>query len=93
MTLTNQAISVAQGLPSFDWHVFPVNSDTKATLIAGWQSRATCEWSGIIEMFKDNPSVAIASVTGQKSGLVVIDISVVVRVAPRFKKTHIKFIK
>ena len=93
MTLTNQAISAVQGLPSSDWHVFPVNPDTKAPLITGWRSRATCDRSGIKELFKDYPSVAIALVTGQKSGLVMIDISVVVGLVPRFKKTYIKLIK
>ena len=43
MTLTNKAISAAQGLASFGWPVFPVNPDTKAPLITGWQSRATCD--------------------------------------------------
>ena len=74
MTLTNEAISAAQGLASFDWPVFPVNPNTKAPLITGWQSRATCDRSGIIDLFKDYPSAAIGLVTGQKSGLVVIDI-------------------
>ena len=53
MTLTNEAISAAQGLASFDWPVFPVNPDTKAPLITGWQCRATCDRSGIIDLFKD----------------------------------------
>lgn len=74
MTLTNKAISAAQGLASFDWPVFPVNPDTKAPLITGWQSRATCDRSGIVDLFKDYPSAAIGLVTGQKSGLIVIDI-------------------
>tara|TARA_B100000989_G_scaffold199386_1_gene150694 strand:- start:44 stop:646 length:603 start_codon:yes stop_codon:yes gene_type:complete len=74
MTLTNEAISAAQGLAIFDWPVFPVNPDTKAPLITGWQSRATCDRSGLIDLFKDYPSAAIGLVTGQKSGLVVIDI-------------------
>ncbi len=74
MTLTNKAISAAQGLASFGWPVFPVNPDTKAPLITGWQSRATCDWSSIIDLFKDCPSAAIGLVTGQKSGLVVVDL-------------------
>ena len=74
MTLTNETIKAAQVLASFDWPVFPVNPDTKAPLITGWQSRATCDWFGIIDLFKDYPSAAIGLVTGQKSGLVVIDI-------------------
>ena len=53
MTLTNKAISAAQGLASFGWPVFPVNPGTKAPLIKGWQSQATCDWSGIIDLFKD----------------------------------------
>ena len=74
MTLTNEAISAAQGLASFDWPVFPVNPDTKAPLITGWQSRATCDRFGVIDLFKDYPSAAIGLVTGQKSQLVIIDI-------------------
>ena len=74
MTLTNEAISSAQGLASFDWPVFPVNPDTKAPLITGWQNRATSDRSGVAELFKDYPSAAIGLVTGQKSGLIVIDI-------------------
>ena len=74
MTLTNEAISAAQGLASFDWPVFPVNPDTKAPLITGWQSRATCDRAGITDLFKDYPSAAIGLVTGKKSGLVLIDI-------------------
>ena len=74
MTLTNEAISAAQGLASFDWPVFPVNPDTKAPLITGWQSRATCDRSGITDLFKDYPSAAIGLVTGQRSELIVIDI-------------------
>ena len=74
MTLNNEAISAAQGLASFDWPVFPVNPDTKAPLITGWQSRATCDRFGIIDLFKDYPSAAIGLVTGQKSQLVIIDI-------------------
>ena len=74
MNLTNEAISAAHGLASFDWPVFPVNPDTKAPLITGWQSRATCDRSVIVDLFKDYPSAAIGLVTGQKSGLIVIDI-------------------
>ena len=74
MTLNNEAISAAQVLASFDWPVFPVNPDTKAPLISGWHSRATCDRSGIVDLFRDYPSAAIGLVTGQKSGLVVIDI-------------------
>ena len=74
MTLISETINAAQGLATFDWPVFPVNPDTKAPLITGWQSRATCDRSGIIDLFKDYPSAAIGLVTGQKSGLVVIDI-------------------
>ena len=58
MSLTNEAISAAQGLASFDWPVFPVNPDTKAPLITGWQSRATCDRLSIIDLFKDYPSSA-----------------------------------
>ena len=47
MTLINETINAAQGLASFDWPVFPVNPDTKAPLITGWQTRATCDRSGI----------------------------------------------
>ena len=74
MTLKNETISAAQGLASFDWPVFPVNPDTKAPLIKDWQSRATCDRAGIIDLFKDHPSAAIGLVTGQKSGLIVLDI-------------------
>ena len=74
MTLINETINAAQGLASFDWPVFPVNPDTKAPLITGWQTRATCDRSGITDLFKDYPSAAIGLVTGQKSGLVIIDI-------------------
>ena len=74
MTLNNETINAAQVLASFDWPVFPVNPNTKAPLITGWQSRATCDRSGIIDLFKDYPSAAIGLVTGQKSGLVVLDI-------------------
>ena len=74
MTLTNEAISAAQGLASLGWLVFPVNPDTKAPLITGWQSRATCDRCSIIDLFEGYPSAAIGLVTGQKSGLVVIDI-------------------
>lgn len=74
MTLNNEAFSAAQGLASFGWPVFPVNPNTKAPLITGWQNRATSNWSGVAELFKDYPSAAIGLVTGQKSGLVVIDI-------------------
>ena len=74
MTLNNETINAAQVLASFDWPVFPVNPDTKAPLITSWQSRATRNWSSIIDLFKDCPSAAIGLVTGQKSGLVVVDI-------------------
>ena len=74
MKLNTQTISAVQGLASFDWPVFPVNPDTKAPLITGWQNRATSDRSGVVELFKDYPSAAIGLVTGQKSGLVVIDI-------------------
>ncbi|XDZ70319.1 bifunctional DNA primase/polymerase [Alphaproteobacteria bacterium LSUCC0744] len=74
MTRNNETISAAQGLASFDWPVFPVNPDTKTPLIRGWQDRATSEQSGVVELFKDYPLAAIGLVTGQKSGLVVIDI-------------------
>ena len=74
MTLTNNAISAAQGLASFGWPVLPVNPDIKAPLITSWQSRATRNWSSIIDLFKDCPSAAIGLVTGQKSGLVVVDL-------------------
>ena len=74
MYLNNETISAAQGLASFDWPVFPVNPDTKAPLITGWQNRATSDRSGVAELFKDYPLAAIGLVTGQKSGLVVIDI-------------------
>ena len=74
MTLNNTAISAAQGLASFGWPVFPVNPDTKAPFITGWQNRATSDLSGVAELFKDYPSAAIGLITGQKSGLVVIDI-------------------
>ena len=47
MTLINETINAAQGLASFDWPVFLVNPDTKAPLITGWQTRATCDRSGI----------------------------------------------
>ena len=59
MTLTNEAISAAQGLASLGWLVFPVNPDTKAPLITGWQSRATCDRCSIIDLFKDYPWAAI----------------------------------
>ena len=55
MTLINETINAAQGLASFDWPVFPVNPDTKAPLITGWQIRATCDRSGITDLFKDYP--------------------------------------
>ena len=74
MTLINETINAAQGLASFDWPVFPVNPDTKSPLITGWQTRATCDRSGITDLFKDYPSAAIGLLTGKKSGLVVIDI-------------------
>ncbi len=74
MTLINETINAAQGLATFDWPVFPVNPDTKAPLITGWQSRPTCCRSGIVDLFKDYPSAAIGLVTGQRSGLIVIDI-------------------
>ena len=74
MTLNNTAISAAQGLASFGWPVFPVNPDTKAPFITGWQNRATSDLFGVAELFKDYPSAAIGLITGQKSGLVVIDI-------------------
>jgi hypothetical protein len=74
MTLINETINAAQGLASFDWPVFRVNPDTKAPLITGWQTRATCDRSGITDLFKDYPSAAIGLLTGKKSGLVVIDI-------------------
>lgn len=74
MTLTNKAISAAQGLASFGWPVFPVNPKTKTPLIANWQDRATTSHYGVAELFKDYPTAVIGLVTGQKSGLVVIDI-------------------
>ena len=74
MTQISETINAAQGLATFDWPVFPVNPDTKAPLITSWQSRATCDRSGIVDLFKDYPSAAIGLVTGQKSGLVIIDI-------------------
>ena len=74
MTLNNETIKAAQVLASFDWPVFPVNPDTKALLLRGWQSRATCDRSGIIDLLTDYPSAAIRLVNGQKSGLIVIHI-------------------
>ena len=71
MTLISETINAAQGLATFDWPVFPVNPDTKAPLITGWQSRATCDRSGIVDLFKDYPSAAIGLVTGQRSELIV----------------------
>ena len=74
MTLISETINAAQGLATFDWPVFPVNPDTKAPFITGWKSRATCDRSSIVDLFKNYPSAAIGLVTGQKSGLIVIDI-------------------
>ena len=51
MTLISETINAAQGLATFDWPVFPVNPDTKAPLIAGWQSRATCDRLGMKSFF------------------------------------------
>lgn len=55
MTLTNEAISAAHELASFDWPFFPVNPDTKAPLITGWQSRDTCDRSSIVDLFRTIP--------------------------------------
>ena len=67
-------IPVATGIGTFGWPVFPVNQKTKAPLIAEWQSRASSNSCEIEHLFRNYPDAAIGLVTGQRSGLVVIDI-------------------
>ena len=73
MSTRSETISAAKGIGTFGWPVFPVNQNTKAPLITEWQSRASSNLYEIEHLFRNHPNAAIGLVTGQRSGLVVID--------------------
>jgi bifunctional DNA primase/polymerase-like protein/primase-like protein len=56
------------------WPVFPCKPQGKTPLVADWPNRATTDQSRITAMWNANPNANIGIVTGERSGLLALDV-------------------
>jgi len=54
------------------WKVFPING--KKPSLRGWQSKAASDSAAIGELFKNNCFTGVACMTGEDSGIAVVDV-------------------